>query len=202
MPSAITFAEKPILTGTRVSLRPLTVADTADTMAMLADPDTIRLTGTHRRFTDEQVRHHIAAAARSDDRIDLAVIEAATGAYAGELALVDLDADNLSCGLRIALIGGRTTGRGLGTETIQLALGHAFDTIGLHRVELEVFSFNPRARHVYEKVGFVYEGTKRQALRWQGEWIDTQVMAMLADDWSARRAWSAADGELFAQPSR
>lgn len=200
MPSAITFAEKPILTGTRVILRPLTVDDTADTMAMLADPDTIRLTGTHRRFTAEQVESHIAAVAQAQDRVDLAVIDATTGAYAGELALMDLDADNLSCGLRIALIGATATGRGLGTEAIGLALGHAFDTIGLHRVELEVFSFNPRARHVYEKVGFVYEGTKRQALRWQGEWIDTHIMAMLADDWSARRAWSAA--ELFAQPSR
>jgi RimJ/RimL family protein N-acetyltransferase len=103
-----------------------------------------------------------------------------------EVVLNDLDTDNQSCGFRIALTSAHT-GRGLGTEAIRLMLGHAFDIVGLHRVELEVYAFNPRARHVYEQVGFVYEGTKRQALRWQGEWIDTQVMAMLADDWAARR---------------
>jgi len=179
-----------------VLLRPLTVADTADTMTLLADAQTVRLTGTHRTFTTEQVRRHLAAITDDTDRLDLAVVETATNRYAGEICLNDLDADNLSCGLRVALVGARATGRGLGTEALRLLLAHAFDTVGVHRVELEVFAFNPRARHVYEKVGFVYEGTRRAALRWQGEWIDTQVMAMLADDWSARRAWSATEGSL------
>jgi RimJ/RimL family protein N-acetyltransferase len=57
----------------------------------------------------------------------------------------------------------------------------------VHRVELEVHAFNPRARHVYEKAGFVREGTKRQALLWDGEWVDTHLMAMLAPDWEASR---------------
>jgi RimJ/RimL family protein N-acetyltransferase len=41
--------------------------------------------------------------------------------------------------------------------------------VGVHRIELDVYDFHPRARHVYEKVGFMYEGTKRDALRWDGE---------------------------------
>ena len=39
-------------------------------------------------------------------------------------------------------------------------MSHAFG-VGLHRVELDVYAFNTRARHVYEKLGFVLEGTKR-----------------------------------------
>jgi RimJ/RimL family protein N-acetyltransferase len=200
MSSTIGFAEKPTLTGQRVILRPITVADAPDTMTLLADPETARLTGTQRTFTLEQVEALFATLVERTNRLDLAVIEADTGRYAGEIALNDLDTDNLSCSFRVALIDARSTGRGLGTEATTLILGHAFDTVGLHRVELEVYAFNPRARHVYEKIGFVYEGTKRQALRWQGEWIDTQVMAMLADDWSARRAWSATDRRSPAQP--
>jgi RimJ/RimL family protein N-acetyltransferase len=46
-----------------------------------------------------------------------------------------------------------------------------------------VFDFNPRARHVYEKAGFVHEGTKRDALRWDGKWIDCHCMALLDRDW-------------------
>jgi RimJ/RimL family protein N-acetyltransferase len=186
MASPISFARKPTLTGELVELRPLTAADVPAVLATLDDAESTRLTGTHRHFTAEQVTDAIAGWADRDDRIDMAVVERATGRHTGEVVLNDLDTDNQSCGFRIALTSAHT-GRGLGTEAIRLMLGHAFDTVGLHRVELEVYAFNPRARHVYEQVGFVYEGTKRQALRWQGEWIDTQVMAMLADDWAARR---------------
>ncbi len=187
MPSTISFADKPTLTGDLVHLRPLTAADVPAVMAGLADAESNRLTGTHSRFTPEQVETALREWAARDDRIDLAIIELATGRHAGEVVLNDLDVDNSSCGFRIALPSAYTD-RGLGTEATRLILGHAFDTVGVHRVELEVFAFNPRARRVYEKVGFVYEGTKRQALRWQREWIDTHVMAMLADDWAARRA--------------
>lgn len=57
-----------------------------------------------------------------------------------------------------------------------------FETLGLHRIELEVFAFNPRARHVYETAGFVYEGTRRDALLWEGQWVDAHLMAVLSTD--------------------
>lgn len=186
----VSFADKPTLTGTLVALRPATAADTDHVMRSLADPETLRLTGTHRHFTAEEVRAFRAAAATDPHRLDMTVIERATGDYAGEAVLNELDTDNLSCNYRIALTDGVATGRGLGTETTRLMLGHAFDTVGLHRVELEVYAFNPRARHVYTKIGFVHEGTRRHALRWAGEWIDAHTMSILADDWaiSAARA--------------
>jgi RimJ/RimL family protein N-acetyltransferase len=183
----ISFADKPTLTGDLVVLRPVTAAYTADVMDSLANAETMRLTGTHRRFTTEQVRQVLAARTDQDDRLDLVVIERATGRYAGEAVLNNLDADNLSCSFRIALTDGRSTDRGLGTEATRLIVGHAFDTVGVHRVELEVYTFNPRARHVYMKVGFMHEGTKRHALRWDGEWVDVHIMAMLATDWAATR---------------
>jgi RimJ/RimL family protein N-acetyltransferase len=189
MADSISFADKPTLTGELVVLRPLTDTDVPAVMASLADADTMRLTGTHRRFTADEVTATLRAWAARDDRIDLAVVERATGRYAGEVVLNELDPDNLSCNFRIALTSDFTN-RGLGTEATRLILGHAFDTVGVHRVELDVYSFNPRARRVYEKVGFVYEGTKRHTLRWNGEWIDTYAMAMLADDWAAHRVLS------------
>lgn len=96
------------------------------------------------------------------------------------------DPADQSCGFRILLANESFYGRGLGTEATTLILAHAFDTVGVNRIELEVYTFNPRARHVYEKVGFVLEGTKRQALNWHGEWIDADLMAMLASDWRSR----------------
>jgi RimJ/RimL family protein N-acetyltransferase len=186
MADTISFADKPTLTGELVVLRPLTEADVPAVLASLRDAESLRLTGTHRQFGAEQVTTALREWSTRDDRIDLAVTDRATGRHAGEVVLNELDRDNLSCNFRIALTSDHTN-RGMGTEATRLILGHAFDTVGVHRVELDVYSFNPRARRVYEKVGFVYEGTKRHALRWNGEWVDAYVMAMLADDWGAHR---------------
>jgi RimJ/RimL family protein N-acetyltransferase len=182
------FADKPVLTGERVLLRPVGEADAAGLRALVDDPEVGRLTGSHRStFSDDDLRRWYGSRAEHDDRLDLAVVERSSGEYVGEVVLNDLDPDNRSCGFRIALLGPRVFGRGFGTEATRLALAHAFTTVGLHRVELEVYAFNPRARRVYEKVGFVAEGTRRQALHWHGEWIDAHVMAVLAHEWATHR---------------
>ena len=92
--------------------------------------------------------------------------------------------DDESCSFRI-LIGPAGQGRGLGSEATRLIVGYGIEELGLHRIELGVFSFNPRARRAYEKAGFVVEGVRREALLWEGERYDDIVMAVLAPDWEA-----------------
>lgn len=179
----MSFAEKPTLLGDLVLLRPVAPEDVPGLVELLDDPEGRRLTGTHRDFTREQAEAWYASRADHEERLDLAIIERQDGTYVGEVVLNDLDADNRSCGFRICLVGPRAFGRGYGSEATRLALAHAFKTVGLNRIELEVYDFNPRARHIYEKVGFVHEGTKRQALLWDGEGVDAHLMAMLASDW-------------------
>lgn len=183
----LSFADKPTLTGELVLLRPVGSADVPGLIEMLQDPESMRLTGSHATFDAGIAENWYATRADHDDRLDLAVVERASGEYVGEVVVNELDTDNRSCGFRICLIGPRAFGRGYGSEATRLILEHAFETVGVNRVELEVYAFNPRARRVYEKVGFVHEGTRRQALLWDGEWVDAHVMAMLADDWERQR---------------
>ena len=63
-----------------------------------------------------------------------------------------------------------------------MALRYGFDTVGLHRISLKVFDFNPRARRVYQKCGFRLEGRKRDALLAGGRWHDAIIMAILETD--------------------
>lgn len=121
---------------------------------------------------------------RAEDRIVWVIQEVATGRIVGESVLNDLDEGNLSCGFRIWIAGARD--RGLGSEAVELTLRHAFEDQGLHRVSLEVYAFNPRARHVYEKAGFRLEGTLREALLFDGGWVDAHVMGILAEEWRSR----------------
>jgi len=60
-------------------------------------------------------------------------------------------------------------------------------------VSLEVYAFNERAIHVYEKVGFRHEGRMRDALWWDGAPHDALLMSILTTEWDgslvvARRA--------------
>ena len=180
----VSFADKPTLVGDLVLLRPVGSVDVPGLVEMLRDPESMRLTGSHSHgeLDLDRAERWYATRAEHDDRLDLAIIACENDGYVGEVVLNELDTDNLSCGFRICLVGPRAFGRGYGTEATQLILAHAFDTVGVNRIELEVYDFNPRARHVYEKLGFVHEGTKRQALRWDGQWVDAHLMALLASD--------------------
>jgi diamine N-acetyltransferase len=49
-------------------------------------------------------------------------------------------------------------------------------------VELEVFDENARARRCYEKAGFRYEGTRRQAIFSEGRYHDAHLMSILREE--------------------
>jgi RimJ/RimL family protein N-acetyltransferase len=177
--SALSFSAKPTLAGELVSLRPAQVSDAA--MLATVDAETFRLTGTHRAFDRVELEQWYATRGEQPDRIDWAIIENSSADWAGEAVLNELDSDNRSCAFRILLQGPKFYGRGLGTDATRLAVAYAF-SVGVHRVELEVYDFNPRARRVYEKVGFRHEGIKRDALRWDGRWVDAHLMSVLDTD--------------------
>lgn len=73
--------------------------------------------------------------------------------------------------------------QGYGTEVVKLLLRHGFATLNLHRIYLRVYSDNPRAIRVYEKVGFVHEGRMREAEYHENRYHDVLFMSMLRQEW-------------------
>lgn len=182
MLAADAFRDLPTLTGTLIRLEPLTDAVFDDYWAAMADPEVTRLTGTHATFDPAGVRTWLRTRGDHPDRADWVVLRRADGAFLGEAVINDFDPDNESASYRIWLAGPSRFGRGYGTEATRLVVDYALDRVGLHRLALEVFDFNPRARRVYEKCGFRLEGTLRDAVRWDGAGHDAHVMAILATD--------------------
>jgi RimJ/RimL family protein N-acetyltransferase len=182
MIAADAFRDQPVLTGELVRLEPLTTAVLDDYLRALADPEVTRLTGTHATFERAGIQAWLASRAQQHDRADWAVLRTADGAFLGEAVLNDVELDDACANYRIWLAGPAVFGRGYGTEVTRLVLDYALDTVGLHRVSLGVYDFNPRARRVYEKCGFLTEGRRRDALRWDGQWHDEILMSVLATD--------------------
>lgn len=175
------LTEVATLSTPRLRLEALGPAHLDGVLAGLADPENLRLTGTRQSFTREAVANHLDSLGERHDRADWAIIDVETGSYVGEVVLNELEEENAAMNFRIALTPG-WEGRGYGTEATHAVLDHAFDAIGLHRVGLDVYSFNPRAERAYEKAGFRHEGRQRHTLLWEGEWVDSILMAVLSTD--------------------
>ncbi|MFF6977684.1 GNAT family N-acetyltransferase [Streptomyces sp. NPDC008343] len=181
----MSFSAKPTLTGDRTVLRPFTEADAEGMWEIIGDPEVQNFTGdSPDELTPQRLRSWYGTRSDQPDRLDLAVTDRATGELVGEVVLYEWDPDARSCTFR-TLIGPRGRGRGLGTEATRLIVGHGFEQLGLHRIQLEAYAHNLRALHIYEKVGFVVEGIRREIELRDGEWVDEVLMALLDHQWAA-----------------
>lgn len=70
-------------------------------------------------------------------------------------------------------------GKGVGTALMAAAMDLADNWLNLMRLELEVYADNAAAIHLYERFGFVYEGTLRQHAFRDGKYIDSNMMGRL-----------------------
>jgi len=76
--------------------------------------------------------------------------------------------------------------KGYGRDALLTLLRYGFDTMNLNRVQLRVMEFNARAIHLYEKIGFVREGSEREAHFYQGRYWDMLHYSILRREWEAR----------------
>jgi len=77
-------------------------------------------------------------------------------------------------------VSGPLQGRGIGRRLMNEALELA-ETIGLRRIELEVFGDNTRAVSLYESAGFELEGMRRLTCYREGALVDDLMMARVLE---------------------
>jgi len=117
----------------------------------------------------------------------LTIERLADDAFMGSCGFMELDVKN-RVGTLWIWVGTPYQGHGYGTEAMRLLVDFAFLEMNLHKVRLFVFSNNPGARHVYEKIGFKLEGTLREEIYRNGVYHDQHAMGLLRSEWEARRA--------------
>ena len=104
------------------------------------------------------------------------------GQVAGRLTLSGIVRGSFrSCAMGYWLSENRT-GRGLATRAVAAALGHAFDELGLHRVQAETLVQNTASQRVLARNGFVQYGLAPRYLEIAGRWQDHLMFQRLRDD--------------------
>ncbi|MEH7458799.1 GNAT family protein [Bacillus sp. JJ1127] len=101
----------------------------------------------------------------------------------GFVALHSIEWNNRAGLLAIGIGDKDHRGKGYGTEGLRLILKYAFHELNLHRVGLDVISYNQPAIKAYEKVGFQMEGCMREAVQRDGKKFDRIIMGILQNEW-------------------
>ncbi|MGZ8695293.1 MAG: GNAT family N-acetyltransferase [Gaiellaceae bacterium] len=88
---------------------------------------------------------------------------------------------------RIANLGGLAIhpefrGRRIADEAASKFQRVLMEELGYHRLQLEIYGFNERALEHAERVGFVREGVRRKAYWRHGEWVDSVLFGLVAED--------------------
>lgn len=146
------------------------------------DREVARLTGSKEVFTREEVISFFLQSVDAEDRYFFLIV-APDGRIIGESVINEIDRNLRSANFRIGIFHASERGQGIGTWATEITRDFAFEELKLHRLELDVYSFNPRAEKTYLKAGFRREGVRKDAVLDGDRYADDIFMAMLEDDW-------------------
>ena len=113
-----------------------------------------------------------------------AIRDKVSGNLIGTTAVTQVNFQKGTCLFRIVIGEKLAWGHGFGTDATRLVVEEVFESLRLDTIELEVFEHNPRARHVYESLGFVETGRSV-------EWAWSRRLDVIAMELT-RTAWASA----------
>jgi ribosomal-protein-serine acetyltransferase len=115
----------------------------------------------------------------------------AMGIWAGETLAGVAGFNTVDLTNRIATIGywlgERHTGHGMMTRVCRALTNYAIDTLDVNRVVIACATGNARSRAIPLRLGFLHEGTLRDAEWLYDHFVDHDIYAMLAPDWLRMR---------------
>ena len=122
------------------------------------------------------------------DRFYYAIIDKTTGKALGTFSLMRIDQVN-----RVIEVGAVTFSPALkqtrmGTEAHYLLARYVFEELNYRRYEWKCDALNLPSRKAAERLGFIYEGTFRQAVIYKGRTRDTDWLSIIDKDWPQVKA--------------
>lgn len=168
--------------GKRVYLRPVEEDDLDVIYTAYWDKEARRLTGTQTVLSRTRLQNWLETISSDNSRIDLIICLQENNEPIGDIAMMEIDHHNQNAIVRISIFTKENWGKGYGTEAMSMFLDYGFNILNLHRIELEVFAYNSRAKKSYEKLGFKQEGIIRDKLFYDGKFHDAILMGVLREE--------------------
>nr|WP_107905396.1 GNAT family protein [Streptomyces chartreusis] len=174
--------------GQRLRLRELTIDDVEAIFAIYGRGDATEHLSFEPRNREQvgQIVTRSMASATADPRSEyvLAVVVRDTGQVIG-VGRLAMDPHQQSAATFGFALRPDFWGVGHGLETVRLLLGLGFEELELHRIWGARSPINEASAKTMAAAGMVEEGTIRGHICKGGQWRDSVVHAMLADEWTA-----------------
>lgn len=170
-----------------VILREYTLSDAPSVLKWMNDPETTRFLGYgfSRPRTLEEVTETLEMRIGGDlTGESFAIVDADTGAYAGQCDLLLPDEKAKKAEIAIVLLP-EYRGKGAGTQAMQLLMEHGFRRYD--RLYLKCAAANLPARKLYEKLGFQREGILRKDMKIGDDVVDTVIYGMLKEEYEGQK---------------
>jgi RimJ/RimL family protein N-acetyltransferase len=167
-----------------IQLVPIEVDHLDEIMKNFNDPELRRFLGgfiPYSRLQEEEWIESMQMEMKKRSNFTFAIERLPKKQFIGTAALHNIDWLSRSCTFGIAIHAAENWGKGFGTQAIELALEFAWKSLNLRRIELSVHEYNERAKHVYEKLGFVEYGKAHQKYFIDGKYVNTYYMELLRD---------------------
>ena len=175
----------PELRGGRVLLRPLRDSDASARRGCGYDAEFERMLGHVTPASPEMTEEAADGWLRARVRMPLCWAMEVGGRCVGTVGFVSTSQRSAWAALSVEIFDTALWGRGLGSEAIRLALRHAFETLGLHRVSATTDCDNAASVALLERVGMRREAHFRQHVWFKGRWSSEYVYALLRREWPA-----------------
>lgn len=146
--------------GPQVYLRAIEASDANERyLSWINNPEVTKglVTGTYPSSMTGLISY-IESVTAGHSKIMLAICDNQTGLHIGNVKLDQIDAVARTAEFGLMIGDQAFWGKGVGSEVCGLVLNYAFEQLNLRKVSLSVFSNNPGAIRLYEKVGFSAEG--------------------------------------------
>ncbi|MGW2474792.1 GNAT family N-acetyltransferase [Streptomyces sp. NPDC001665] len=182
------------LTGRHVRVEPLASAHLDDLFAAGGDDDEVwRWLGGPVPRTPQDMEAALAAMLANASYVPFAVVHLATGRAVGWTSFLDIDVPHERLEIGSTWYGRAYWRTAVNTETKLLLLTHAFEDLGMGRVQLKTDHLNERSQKAIARLGARHEGVlRRHRRRPDGSWRDTVYFSLLADEWPEAKARLAA----------
>ncbi|GLF94044.1 GNAT family N-acetyltransferase [Streptomyces yaizuensis] len=181
-----------VLTGRHIRLEPLTPAHVPDLFAAGGgDEEVWRWLSTPAPRTPEELAETVRQLLAESERgavVAFAVVLLETGRAVGWTTFLDIDPAHERLEIGWTWYGRAHWRTAVNSEAKLLLLTHAFDELGMGRVQLKTDHLNERSQAAIARIGGRREGVlRRHVRRPDGTWRDTVYFSVLADEWPSVR---------------
>ncbi len=100
--------------------------------------------------------------------------------------------------VRVVVGDSRYEGADEALDGLLMLVRYCFETRNLHRLDAVALPFHETWIEHLRRAGFVHEGTLRQHIRWDGDYVDLEMFGLLQSEWPG---YVQKVAELSLQPS-